>query len=87
MHTFSQFQIPTKPPPFPGAHWVQHFALVYVNGFGVHPQFAWPGHAFSCHGGVEGDAGGGGGDGDDEGGGEGGVGDEVATASRKAGRV
>ena len=71
-----------------GAHWVQHVALVNIPLFWPsHPQFAWPGHAFSCHDGVEGDAGGGGGDGDDEGGGEGGVGDEMATASRKAGRV
>ena len=80
-----QFQL-QEPPQLQGAHWVQHVALVNGNGPPSHPQFTWPGHAFSCHD-VEGDAGGGGGDGDDEGGGEGGVGDEVATASRKAGRV
>ena len=66
-----QFQL-QEPPQLQGAHWVQHVALVNGNGPPSHPQFTWPGHAFSCHGGVEGDAGGGGGDGDgdDAGGGE-----------------
>ena len=58
-----------EPPPFPGAHSVQHLDLVYHDDPArpTHPKSMLRGHAFRCH---VGDNGGGG----DGGGGDGGVG-------------
>ena len=58
-----------EPPPFPGAHSVQHLDLVYHDdpALPTHPKSMLRGHAFRCQ---VGDNGGGG----DGGGGNGGVG-------------
>ena len=67
------------PPPFPGAHSVQHRDLVYHDdpALPTHPKSMLRGHAFKCH---VGDNGGGG----DGGGGDGGVGGGESAGAVRA---